>query len=173
METKPKSGAHTVGEFMTRGLCVADTGLPIDDAMERMMLNRIRHLVVLENKKLVGVVSSRDLGFATGFPGIDTKVAELGSAITGPAQVCEQDAPVGEVARVMEEHRFGCVVVVDDGEPVGIFTTTDALRALRQLATGEVADRPNPPTHQIESDPEAFRTGHYVRAADSCTLKAW
>jgi acetoin utilization protein AcuB len=37
---------------------------------------------------------------------------------------------LGEVAARMVERKYGCAVVVRDGEVIGIFTTTDALRVL-------------------------------------------
>lgn len=51
-----------VGEIMTREVKTALPGEWADDAYRRMRLHRIRHLVVMENKRVVGVVSERDLG---------------------------------------------------------------------------------------------------------------
>ena len=49
--------------------------------------------------------------------------------------------PVGDVLRLMVEHRIGCVVVVDGEQPVGIFSERDALRKLNTQAA-EFAGRP-------------------------------
>ena len=38
--------------------------------------------------------------------------------------------PVGEVVRLMAEHRIGCVVVTDGDRPLGIFSERDALRKI-------------------------------------------
>ncbi|MEX0676697.1 MAG: CBS domain-containing protein [Pirellulales bacterium] len=38
--------------------------------------------------------------------------------------------PVGDVLRLMVEHRIGCVVVVDGDRPIGIFSERDALRKI-------------------------------------------
>jgi acetoin utilization protein AcuB len=43
------------------------------------------------------------------------------------------DTPVDEVAREMADRRYGCAVVIEGGKVVGVFTTTDALRALSEL----------------------------------------
>jgi CBS domain-containing protein len=42
--------------------------------------------------------------------------------------------PVGDVLRLMVEHRIGCVVVVDGNRPTGIFSERDALRKINTLA---------------------------------------
>jgi acetoin utilization protein AcuB len=47
------------------------------------------------------------------------------------------DAPLVEVAREMAEHKYGSAVVVEGPKVVGVFTTTDALRALVALEDRE------------------------------------
>jgi CBS domain-containing protein len=60
--------------------------------------------------------------------------------------------PVGDVLRLMIEHRIGCVVVAEGNRPVGIFSERDALRKLNTeasaLAAREVSEfmTPNPQT---------------------------
>jgi CBS domain-containing protein len=46
------------------------------------------------------------------------------------------DAPLAEVCTAMADEKYGAALVVDrKGHLLGIFTTTDALRALAQLAS--------------------------------------
>jgi CBS domain-containing protein len=49
--------------------------------------------------------------------------------------------PVGEVLRLMVEHRIGCVVVADGNQPVGIFSERDALRKIN-IEAPNLAARP-------------------------------
>jgi CBS domain-containing protein len=51
----------TVGEVMTRDLVVAQAGDSLDDALRRMKQAGCRHLPVVEDDKLVGMVAQRDL----------------------------------------------------------------------------------------------------------------
>ena len=53
----------------------------------------------------------------------------------------ERTTPVGDVMRLMVEHRIGCVVVADGGQPVGIFSERDALRRLN-TETARLAGQP-------------------------------
>jgi CBS domain-containing protein len=49
--------------------------------------------------------------------------------------------PVGEVMRLMVQHRIGCVVVVDGDRPIGIFSERDALGKIGAAAS-QAAGRP-------------------------------
>ena len=49
--------------------------------------------------------------------------------------------PVGEVLRKMVEHRIGCVIVVEEDRPIGLFSERDGLRKLN-TAAAELSARP-------------------------------
>ncbi|MEK6296527.1 MAG: CBS domain-containing protein, partial [Paraburkholderia tropica] len=52
---------------------------------------------------------------------------EIGRLLSGPLLACGPDVPIREAARRMAEHRCSAIVVMDHGEPVGIWTEHDAL----------------------------------------------
>lgn len=64
-------------------------------------------------------------------------------AALAPKQPCTvgPDATVGEVLHQMADNRIGCVIVVDNGTPVGIFSERDALLKLNTEAAS-LGDRP-------------------------------
>lgn len=95
----------------------------------RIMTTRgIHHLPVLDHDELVGVISDRDL-FPV-HPLHDTVVADTMSeqVLTVPT-----DMPIDQVIELMEDRHCGSVVVVGKDGLEGIFTTTDALRALSDV----------------------------------------
>lgn len=49
--------------------------------------------------------------------------------------------PVGEVLRLMVDRRIGCIVIAEQGKPVGIFSERDALRKLN-VDAASLADKP-------------------------------
>ncbi len=51
------------------------------------------------------------------------------------------ETPIGDVLRLMVQHRIGCVVVAEGNRPIGIFSERDALRKLN-TAAAELAARP-------------------------------
>jgi CBS domain-containing protein len=53
--------ATSVGSVMSTTLVMADASEPYDVCMERMKQAHVRHLLVLENGRLAGILSLRDL----------------------------------------------------------------------------------------------------------------
>lgn len=120
---------------MTADPCIVDEGLSLADAMDRMMANDIRHLVVVRNDLMVGIVDAGDLSLANAITGENLTDVLVSQAMRGLFR-CPADTPLSDVVRTMEAHHFGCVAAVDDGNLVGIFTRSDALRALREIMLG-------------------------------------
>jgi len=130
--------ADLVSSIMRREFVSLDLGDTLDFAGDVMSLGQIRHLPVLENGRLVGIVSQRDL-LANSLSKLlesdagqqrrflrNVRVTDVmnASPITvGP------DTPTREAARLMLRHRVGCLPVVGaDGMPVGLLSETDLLR---------------------------------------------
>ena len=88
-----------------------------------MAVNGIRHLPVILNGRVVGMISDRDVRSA--FPG-----ASVGRVMSAPAHViCDADS-VEAAARLMLSRRVSALPVLDAvGELVGMITTTDCLLA--------------------------------------------
>ncbi len=154
-----------VSDLMTSAPATADEGLSLSDAQARMFHNKIRHLVVTRgNLTVVGVVSQRDLALAMSLSDSGT----VAQAMSSHPFTCTPDLSLLEVATEMEAHRYGCAIVMDGGKPVGMFTTTDALRAVRSLISGKIVEPLLSPTHNVDpSDnrPSAERQTTVGRAA--------
>ncbi len=155
----------TVREFMTADPCTVDAQLTLADAQDRMSANNIRHLLVTENDKVVGVVSTRDLHLAMSVRGADASRDRVAIATSSGIFAVDVDAPLADVAEQMEEHRYGCAVVTAGEDVVGIFTTTDALRAVRQLIVGAPVKPAVMPTHKPSIDQDAH-AGVSLRVSD-------
>jgi len=153
----------TVAQYMTSEPATADLGISLADAQERMVQNNIRHLVVLEDGQIAGVISSRDIAVALGVKGASRRDLIVADAMTDFPYVCRTTTSLAEVAEQMEHHRWGCVIVIDADEDdgvdvaVGIFTTTDALRALHSLISGKPAEPMVKPRDLPQSEPQPRR----------------
>jgi len=101
---------------------------PASVARATMRQHRIRHLVVIEDGRLVGIVSERDLGGTRGAASTrDRSVRDLMAVdpvSASPATTLRQ------AANLMRGRTVGCLLVVEDGRVVGIVTTTDLLDQL-------------------------------------------
>jgi acetoin utilization protein AcuB len=151
----------TVAQFMTDEPIGADKGLSLADANERMYINNIRHLVVVDGNHVVGVLSTRDVALALSMAKEPGKLTVFHAMVREP-YTCSPGTPLAEVAQEMEKHRYGCAIVSEGDELVGVFTTTDALRAVRALIAGrsvEPAAKPNATPHHTEHAERKIRIG--------------
>jgi acetoin utilization protein AcuB len=81
-------------------------------------------------------VSQRDLYLLETLRGVDAARELVEEAMSSEPFIVEPDAALEDVAEAMASHRHGSTLVVDNAVIVGIFTTTDALRALATLLRG-------------------------------------
>jgi acetoin utilization protein AcuB len=121
---------HAVRSFMTAGPVVIASQRTLADAHQLMREHGVRHLPVVDDGRLAGVVSQRDLYLLETVRRVDAASERVSEAMSPDPYTTSPDAPLDEVAREMAEHRYGSAVVVEGGVVVGMFTTTDALRAL-------------------------------------------
>jgi CBS domain-containing protein len=102
-----------------------------------MRRGRIRHLVVMEAKRLVGVLSERDLG---GRAGADLrKRRRVQDLMTVQVASAEPETTVREAADLMRKRLIGSLPVLDGDRLVGIVTATDVFDALGSVATGTMS----------------------------------
>ena len=99
---------------------------------------RIRHLPVLQEGRIVGIVSDRDLRSSTpalGDPARATALQEiLVEDVMGSDVVSAlPDDPIEQAANTMRDRRIGCLPVVEDDELIGILTASDVMDALVYL----------------------------------------
>lgn len=114
---------HTIGDEQT-----------LAEARDRMHHFGVRHLPVLRGGHLVGVVSSRDIALVESLSGVDVQKVTVDDAMTEDPWTVTADAKLAEVAGVMAERKLGTAIVIEGEDAVvGVFTTTDALRALAAL----------------------------------------
>lgn len=111
------------------------------DALTLARAERIRHLPVLEEGRLVGVVTARDLRAALPAAWSDDReeykryvtTKKVREVMTSAVITAEPTMPIEQASKLMYENKIGCLPVVLEGELVGLITETDVLRALVEL----------------------------------------
>jgi acetoin utilization protein AcuB len=123
----------TVRKYMTVSPVVIASGKSLTEAHQLMREKKIRHLPVVDDGRLVGLVSQRDLYLLETLKDVDQGTETVEEAMTPEPYTVGPDVPLDDVAVTMAEHRFGSAVVVERGAVIGVFTTTDALAALASI----------------------------------------
>jgi acetoin utilization protein AcuB len=124
-----------IKEIMNSSLTTISPDTVLSDAYKVMQTKNIRHLPVLENEKLVGIVTDRDLRLSTSKLAKQPFMPEeaVKNIMSHPVQVIHPSDPIESAARLMREMKIGCLPVVEEMRVVGIVTITDMLDALLQL----------------------------------------
>ncbi len=105
----------------------------IASASEILRKLHIRHLPVLKDGKIVGILSDRDIKFVLGFKDVDPTKVMVEDACTLDPYCTTPDAPLNEVLAEMAEKKYGCALVMDNAKLVGIFTEVDAFKAFSEV----------------------------------------
>lgn len=108
------------------------------DAHALMHAHHIRHLPVLEDGRLVGVVSERDLRLLEATTRVDIETTPVDRAMTEHPFIVTGDTALDEVVAIMSEQKYGSVIVVGREGIEGIFTSNDACRVLSELLQREL-----------------------------------
>jgi acetoin utilization protein AcuB len=124
---------HTVDRYMTANPVVISSDRTLAEAHRLMRDKKIRHLPVVDDGRLVGVVSQRDLYLLETLHSVSPDAERVREAMTAEPYTVAPDAALEQVAIEMAEHKYGSAVVLDQGAVVGLFTTVDALRALASV----------------------------------------
>jgi acetoin utilization protein AcuB len=128
--------APRIDAFMTRSPIVVDRATTMARALRIMEEQGIRHLPIVEGERLVGCVSERELKVVENMRAVDSAMCIVGDFILGPPYSVPPDASLREVCRTMAERKYGSAIVTEGERVVGVFTTTDALRAVVSLIGG-------------------------------------
>jgi acetoin utilization protein AcuB len=128
---------------MAQPVITAEPGMSVANARQLMWTNNIRHLPVMQNDRIIGMLSERDVHTVDHSAAVvlsSQQRALLTGAyrsvrtvmMTAVQTVWPHDTMV-YAASVMAQWKIGALPVVEQDRLVGIITTTDCLRALVAL----------------------------------------
>jgi len=124
--------------FMTPFPYSIDVDAPLKEAHKLMREHHFRHLPVTRADAIVGVLTDRDIKLVLGpdFAYPDEEELTVRDAYVERPCVVPASTPVAIVARTMAENHIGSAIVTKNDKLVGIFTVTDACRALAEVLAG-------------------------------------
>jgi acetoin utilization protein AcuB len=134
----PGTWEMKVETLMTTAPMVVAPDTPVLEARRQMLERAVRHLLVVDDDRLVGIVTDRDIRLQIPSPATSLSMWELSAffarltvreVMTTPVISVGPGRNAAEAARIMLHHRIGALPVVEDGRPIGIVTETDLVRA--------------------------------------------
>lgn len=104
----------------------------------------IRHAPVVQDGRLVGIVSDRDLlrsaprlvGELEAEVAENAQVCTISEVMSGEPLTCSPNDAIDVVAKRILGLRIGCLPVVSDGVLIGVITVTDLLRGFTEHLEG-------------------------------------
>ncbi len=124
-----------VEEFTTPDPVTAIETTSINDLIHLMKEYGVRHIPILRGGKVVGIVSDRDVRVASGLNSLEKMLIEAQHIMASDPITVNSETCLEEVAFEMSQNKIGSVIVNDENEKfLGIFTVTDALNALIEIA---------------------------------------
>jgi acetoin utilization protein AcuB len=133
---------YIVLDVMTKEVVSVSPSTVLLDAALLLRASALRHLPVVELGRLVGILTERDVQRCAPSrlipiteDGYNAVFAEttVGLVMTREPKTVSSRTPLREAIAVMQQAKYGCLPVVDDGTLVGILTRGDLIDALQRV----------------------------------------
>ncbi len=121
-----------VREWMSPDPVTVAPSTSVDEARHLLDTYGVRHLPVVDHGRVVGMISDRDVRLAhraLATAPADREQVDVAAVMSTPVHVVDADAEIEQAARLMLSRRISALPVLDNGELVGLVTTTDCLLA--------------------------------------------
>ena len=101
--------------------------MTVREAALLMKERRVGAVIIVEDGKLAGIFTERDVVFGVVAEDRDARTTRLAEVMTRDPQTIHPDKPFPDALHIMHERGFRHVPVVEDGRPVGMISARDAL----------------------------------------------
>jgi acetoin utilization protein AcuB len=134
----------SVADIMTSNPITVGPNINLDEVIGLMKTHNFRHLLVVDNHDLVGIISDRDVRLAMNSPLVKHQPKQNWELLnTIKAKGCMTPNPLtigpnataAKAAEVMNHYKFDALPVIDDGLLVGIVTVGDILKSYIELTS--------------------------------------
>lgn len=124
---------HTI---MTKDVFTIDENDELKDAISLIKRKKIRHLPVMKNNKVVGILSRSDINrltFGALFDHQDSadeailNMLSISQVMTAKPRLIRTDESIQAVAEIFAQEEYHALPVIEGGECKGIVTTTDVI----------------------------------------------
>lgn len=126
-----------ISHIMTKSVVTVNENDDLRKVVEKLKNHNIRHIPVVRNKDVIGIISRTDINRLTfgalfeGQEGADEAILDMltiPQIMTSNPKTISSDSIVRDSAEIFVKEEFHALPVVDKGELKGIVTTTDVLK---------------------------------------------
>lgn len=117
--------ADSVRDVMTSDPKTVEAGDNVEDAAKLMAEADIGAVVVVDDDKVAGIVTDRDIVVRVVAAGENPSKTDVSDAASGGADTIEADASIDDAVKLMREKDIRRLPVVEDEKPVGIVSLGD------------------------------------------------
>jgi CBS domain-containing protein len=110
-----------------RNFVMAPPTTTVAQAAELMAKKNVGAVMVVENEQLVGIFTERDAVFRVIARGLDARVTQLAEVMTADPKTVDPSRSFGYALLMMHENGFRHVPVIEDGKPIGIVSSRNAM----------------------------------------------
>jgi CBS domain-containing protein len=117
--------ALTINEIMTTDVVQLQVDTTLNDAARTMREEDIGDVVVMDDDRLVGLVTDRDIVVRAVAEGLNPQTTTLGAVVSKELATVRPDSTALEAALLMRERAVRRLLVCDDDQLVGILSIGD------------------------------------------------
>ncbi|MEM0015906.1 MAG: CBS domain-containing protein [Saccharolobus sp.] len=124
-------GLHKVGEYMSKNPITISNTDTISNALKIMVEKDLGRLLVIDKEeRIVGIVTTTDMLYVAPFLREETNV-KVEDLMNPNVFVVSENEDLSAAAKLMANRKVkGIAIVNQNGNPIGVITTTDVVRAL-------------------------------------------
>lgn len=130
-----------VRDVMTTNVESIKPDTAVHDAATRMKERNTGFLPVVDNDKIAGVVTDRDITLRVVAEGKDPKTVKVSDIMTRGGESCKHDSDLSDVVELMKNKRVRRVLVMDDNDKLaGVLSLGDVAIHSESATGGEVLE---------------------------------
>jgi len=122
-----------VKEIMTKPAVQINHNVTVQTAAQEMVKHRVGSIVVVKDKRPIGIITETDLNKRIVAPGKDPSKIKVVEIMASPIVFSSPDDDIEMAVEKMENHKVKRLPVLEKGKIVGIITNTDIARASPEM----------------------------------------